>query len=64
MSNRRLQNDFTPAVALGISSDDRQVRPGPTKPEVLPGLAARLGNEEWVSGFHRGQRQCRVQGRI
>jgi len=28
------------------------------------GLAAHVENEAWISGFHRGQRRCRVQGRI
>src|SRR5471032_456746 len=45
----------TSPVALGIDNDDRQVRPGSTKPESAQGLRTRLRNEAWVSGFHRGQ---------
>jgi hypothetical protein len=49
--------DGTSPVATGVNGDDRQVRPGPTKPGPISGLTARSANEAWVSGFHRGQRR-------
>lgn len=42
-----------------------QVGPGLTKPASLTELEARVANEAWASGFHRGPQRIRLQqGRI